>query len=158
MKGLTASFPYASIKIIMEGFPKEQNPEDNKENVPLRNYMIPSQEQWDKVKKFFDEYLLIPLTLEQEAELRAYFEGKEERDRKVAKGLTEVGVHVLLGAGLLGWTTGQVLKYSLLGWTLDANGMPRKDAAALKTFEDAYKATKDGSVIGGITKGLGIAA
>lgn len=87
---------------------------------------------------------------------------KEEREQAAARGMAgsrwEVvgGAGAVLGGGL--WTIGQVLKYSFLGWTLDANGIPRKDAAALKTFEDAYKATKDGSVLGGITKGFGMAA
>ncbi|MEK7541945.1 MAG: hypothetical protein AAB533_03800, partial [Patescibacteria group bacterium] len=68
------------------------------------------------------------------------------------------------GAGLgvvagIPWTLGHVLKYSLLGWTLDANGVPRKDAAALKAFDDTYKAAKEGGVFAGLAAGMrGVAA
>lgn len=83
---------------------------------------------------------------------------KEERERVAAQGATGTKWEVVstAGAAIGGgfWTLGQVLKYSLLGWTLDASGVPRKDAAALKAFEDAYKATKDGSVLGGLMEGL----
>lgn len=159
---------------MAEGPPKpnpEGNPEEiRKERIPFRNFIIPSDEYLKKWQEFFDTYIMPRLTPKQERELQLYFEGDEslwKRYFTVADKIEKTNAEVIMpGIGLgaayiLGqsvFTTGQVLKYSLLGWTLDANGVPRKDAAALKTFEDAYKATKDEGVIGGITKGLGMAA
>lgn len=99
----------------------------------------------------------------QEANKKLLEQKKEERERRAAQGATGTKWEVARGgAAVVGfgglYTLGQVLKYSLLGWTLDANGMPRKDAAALKTFEDTYKAAKDEGVIAALGKGLGIAA
>src|SRR3989344_8697117 len=78
-----------------------------------------------------------------------------KRERTAASGALATFGQVA-GVGAVGglWTLGQILKYSLLGWTLDANGVPRKDSAALAQFEKTYKATKDQGIIGGITEGI----
>lgn len=81
------------------------------------------------------------------------------REKKAASGALATFGSVA-GIGAIGglWTIGQALKYSLIGWTLDNNGIPRKDAAALKAYDDTYKAAKDEGILGGLAKGLGIAA
>ena len=80
---------------------------------------------------------------------------KQVRERKAARGALGTFGDVA-GIGAIGglWTLGQALKYSLLGWTLDAHGIPRKDAAALKAFDDTYKAAKEGGVLAGLAAGM----
>lgn len=88
----------------------------------------------------------------------------QEREQAAARGASGTNAGVFwggAGAAVGGgfWTLGHVLKYSLLGWTLDANGVPRKDAAALKAFDDTYKAAKEGGVFAGLAAGMrGVAA
>jgi len=67
-------------------------------------------------------------------------EGVQEREQQAARGLLGTSA-TPLGLGLAGtaWTLGQVLKYSLLGWTIDASGVPRVDKESLATFDKWYK-------------------
>ena len=156
---------------MAEGPPKpnqEQYPEDSKkERVPFRNFIVPADEEWSKkTKEFFDTYILPPLTPEQEKESQLYFEGDEslwKRYFAVADKIEKTNAEVIMpGLGmasgyLLGatiFTTGKVLKYSLLGWTLDANGVPRKDAKSLADFDKTYKAAKEGGVLAGLAAGM----
>ena len=127
---------------MAEGPPKETDstPDTGKEIIPFRNYIIPSQEQMDKTKDFFDTYILPPLSPEQEDEQRDYFEGKEKRERKAAKRLDGASAAALgLIAVGIPLATGQILKYSLLGWKLGPNGMPQIDKESLATFDKAYR-------------------
>ena len=123
---------------MAEGAPKEkeQNPVENKEVIPLRDYVLPSQEALEKANKFIDEYILPPLAPEQEGELKEHFEGKEKREKKVAKRVGGVP------AASWGWAAGGViasvplttmraLEYALLGWELDSNGWPKIDKQSM---------------------------
>ncbi len=76
-------------------------------------------------------------------------------ERKAARGALGTFGDVA-GIGAIGglWTLGQALKYSLLGWTLDANGVPRKDAKSLADFDKTYKAAKEGGVLAGLAAGM----
>ncbi|TSD05035.1 MAG: hypothetical protein Greene071436_18 [Parcubacteria group bacterium Greene0714_36] len=121
--------------------------------------MAPSPEDW--MRKRIEQGKESLKKQEENKEL--YAEQKRQREQAAAQGATGMNAGVFFsgaGAALGGgfWTIGQVLKYSLLGWTLDANGVPRKDAAALKAFDDTYKATKERGIIGGLASGMGIAA
>ena len=95
----------------------------------------------------------------QEANKQLYEDRREEheqaRERKAASGALGTFGDVA-GIGAIGglWTLGQALKYSLLGWTLDANGVPRKDAKSLADFDKTYKAAKEGGVLAGLAAGM----
>ena len=121
--------------------------------------MAPSPEDWGGKRFEQGEESL----RKQKENKELYAEQKKKREEAATRGTIGMNAGVFfgsagvaLGGGL--WTIGQVLKYSLLGWTLDANGVPRKDAAALKAFDDTYKATKERGIIGGLASGMGIAA
>lgn len=140
----------------------EQPPKTNPEDTPdPREYFLSLKLQ--RVKEFLSEYTLLFRSRDadtQSAPVPHEEMTGEEKQRWELVQKAELMPFIIGGMGALGagWTLGQVLKYSLFGWTPDASGVPRKDAAALKTFEDTYKATKDEGVIGGIAKGLGMAA
>ena len=125
-----------------EGAPKENDLNSNtgKEDIPLQNYIIPSQEQMDKAKEVFDTYILAPLSPEQEKEQQDYFEGKGKRERKAGKGMWGAsGAALGLVAVGIPLATGQILKYSLLGWKIGPNGMPQVDKESLADFDTAYR-------------------
>ena len=151
---------------MAEGAPK---PSDNPENKTEKKWSLkygytspPGESQGDKPGwNWRYGYDKPPAGTEKKWNwMTGYDEEKDEikkaRERAAAQGMSDTRAGVVFGAAgaALGgglWSIGHVLKYSLLGWTLDANGIPRKDSAALAQFEKSYKAAKEQGVIGGIT-------
>lgn len=101
----------------------------------FRNQTEQGDDFLDKIRGLGDEAIAQEKTRQEKEELP-----QKERRERAGRGLlgTSAAALGLTGAGIL-WTVGHALKYGLLGWKLDANGVPRIDKESLKTFDDWYK-------------------